>query len=307
MGRIAAIINRHHNNYYKDKLGFFGFFDFANDVEVARSLFDRASMELRTKGFSDGLRGPYSPTVNDECGLLVDGFETAPFVMMPYNPHYYTEIYEKIGLKPARDLFAYYLSSAGSPPERIERVVQRVKRTTGIQLRNINLKKLDQELAIIQKLYNVTLDRNWGFVPISLEELQFAANDLKAIVDPSLVLIAEKDGVPIGFSMVIPNINEHMWRAKQSKGLMRVLKFLWYLKTRAPKEARLAVMGVSPEYRNKGIAALFYYESLVRGKKKVIGGELSWVEESNEEMIRAIELMGGKKYKSYRIFEASTV
>jgi len=302
VGRIAAIINRNHNDYYKDKTGFFGFFEFANDLEVARALLERAKVEVKTRGM-ESLRGPYSPTVNDECGLLVDGFETTPFVLMPYNPTYYLTIYDRLGLKAARDLYAYYISTASGMPERIEKIVKRVKRTTGIEVRNINLKKLSSELKIIQKLYNETLDRNWGFVPLSVEELEFAADDLKSIVDPSFVLIAEKDGVAVGFSLVIPNINEFMWRAKSSKGLMRILRFAWYLKTQSPKEARLTVLGVSPEFRNKGVAALFYYESFMRGKNKFVGGELSWIEESNEEMCRAIEVMGGQKYKSYRIFE----
>ena len=128
---------------------------------------------------------------------------------------------------------------------------------------------------MIQRLYNQTLDRNWGFVPVTYEDLEFAADDLRAIVDPSFVLIAEKDGEPIGFSMVVPNINEFLWKARTARGFLRVLKFAWLLKTRHPREARLSVLGVAPEFRNKGIAALFYYESLLRGKRKFIGGELS--------------------------------
>jgi len=302
VGRIAAIVNRNHNNYYKDKVGFFGYFDFANDLEVAQALLDRARLELRTRGM-DSIRGPYNPSPNDECGMLVDGFETSPMVMMPYNPAYYLDVYDKLGLQPARDLYAFYMSAATAPPERIEKIVKRVLRTTGITVRPINMKKLPEELKILQKLYSVTLDRNWGYVPISLEELEFAADDLKAIADPSFVLIAEKEGVPIGFSLSIPNINELMWLAKSSKGFLRVLKFIWYLKTRSPKEARVIVMGVTPEFRNKGIAAVFYYETLMRGKKKFIGGEMSWVEENNKEIISAIEVMGGKRYKTYRIYE----
>lgn len=296
-------MNRNHNAFYKDKLGFFGYFDFANDAEVASALLERVRVELRTRGM-EALRGPYNPSPNDECGMLVDGFESSPMVMMPYNPPYYADIYEKIGLRPARDLYAFYISAATMPPERIEKIVKRVTRTTGISVRPINMKKLSEELKVLQKLYNVTLDRNWGYVPISLEELEFAAEDLKAIADPSFVMIAEKDGVPVGFSLAIPNINELMWKAKSAKGILRVLKFIWLLKMTTPKEARVTIMGVTPEYRNKGIAAVFYYETLMRGKNKFIGGEMSWVEESNKEVINAIEIMGGKRYKTYRIYEA---
>jgi hypothetical protein len=302
VGRIAAIVNRRHNEYYKDKIGFFGFFDSIDDTEVASALLRRAETELRQRNL-DVLRGPYNPTVNDECGLLIEGFETPPFVMMPYNPPYYIGLYEKLGLQRARDLFAFYLSADFEAPDRIRKIVERVKKSTGLSLRSLDLKRLPEELKIIQALYNETLDRNWGFVPVSYEDLAFAAADLKAIIDPNMVMIAERNGVPAGFSMVIPNVNEFMLRVKRSGTLMRILKFVWYMKTSAPKEARLAVLGIRPEYRNSGIAALFYWETLMRGKRKYIGGELSWVEESNQEIIKGITVMGGKKYKSYRIFE----
>lgn len=302
-GRIAAVINRAHNEYYHDKTGFFGFFDSANDPEVASALVERAKAELKARGM-EVARGPYNPTSNDELGLLVEGFDSIPFVMMPYNPPYYLDLYERAGLKPARNLYAFYMSGATTAPERILKIAERVKRTTGLTVRPINMKKLHDELKIIHQLYNQTLDRNWGFVPITLEDLEFAANDLKAIVNPDLVMIAEKDGKPAGFSMCIPNVNEIMWKVKSSRStLMRVLRFLWLLKTSHPKEARLAVLGVAPEFRGKGVAALFYAETLLKGQKKYIGGELSWVEENNEEIMKGISVMGGQKYKSYRIYE----
>ncbi len=303
VGRICAVVNRAHNEYYKDKTGFFGFFDCIDDAEVAKALVSKAREVLKSHG-CEVIRGPYSPTSNDECGLLVDGFDAAPMVMMPYNPSYYLKLYETVGFQPIRDLHAYYITSTGPIPEKISRIAKRVRERSGISVRNIELKKLDEELKIIQALYNDTLKRNWGFVPITYEELQYAANDLKAIVDPQMVLIAEKDGQPIGFSMVIPNMNEFMWKAKKYKNtLLRSLSFIWQLKTKYPREARLAVLGVRPEYQASGIAAVFYYELLRLGKSKVVGGELSWVEESNEPMIRSIELLAGKRYKNYRIFE----
>ena len=135
-------------------------------------------------------------------------------------------------------------------------------------------------------------------MPVTYEDLEYAANDLKAIMDPEMVMIAEKDGVAVGFSMVIPNINEFMYKARSSGTLMRILKFVWYMKTSSPKLARLAILGVRPQYRNSGIAALFYFESLMRGKKKYTGGELSWVEESNKEIIHAITVMGRRRMSS---------
>lgn len=304
VGRIAAIENRAHNAYYKDRVGFFGFFDFINDEQVARALYGAAREELTRRKLTS-IRGPYSPSVNDECGLLTEGFDSSPMVLMPYNPPYYVEIYEKLGLSFARDLHAYYIPATTEAPTRILKICDRVKRTTGLTLRPFDKKHLERDLRIIHRLYNETLERNWGFVPITWEEIHAAAKDLVAIIDPELVMIAEKNGEAVGFSMVIPNINEYMWRAKSSPQWLRVLRFVWWLKTSRPKEARLSVLGVSEAFRNKGVGALFYAETLLRGKRKFIGGELSWVEANNEEMINGIAVMGAKKYKNYRIFESA--
>ncbi len=302
VGRIAAIENRSHNAYYSDKVGFFGFFDFIDDGEVVTALYRAACEELKARGLSS-IRGPYNPSINDECGLLLEGFEACPMVLMPYNPAYYLAQYEKVGLLPARDLYAFYMSASQEAPGRILKIVDRVKRSTGLTVRPLSLKNLQRDLAIIHTLYNETLNRNWGFVPLSLEELQEAAKELKVIVDPELVMIAEKDGVPAGFSLVIPNINEFLWRGRKSPVWLRVLKFLWWLKTSRPKEARLSVLGVRAEFRNKGIGALFYAETLIKGRQKFIGGELSWVEANNQEIISGITVMGAKRYKTYRIYE----
>lgn len=302
VGRIAAIVNEAHNRYYQDKVGFFGFFDFVDDLEVAQALICEASKILRKEGLTV-LRGPYSPSSNDECGLLVEGYDLPPMIMMPYNPPYYEKIYHELGLSGVCDLHAYYLRSDIGVPEKISRVVERVKKRSGIKFRNIDLSRMDEELKIIEDLYNSTIKRNWGFVPITYEELQFASEDLKQIVQPELVMIAEKEGKAIGFSMILPNINEFMLRAKKHKGLLRVLSFVWSLKMRRASEARLALLGVKPEYENLGVPAVFYFESVQRSKNKLVGGELSWIEESNLPMIRSLELMGAKRYKNYRIFE----
>ena len=302
VGRIAAIVNNAHNKYYGDQTGFFGFFDAIDDPSVAKELFDKAAQWLGARGKTT-MRGPYSPTVNDECGLLVDGFDSIPSVMMPFNPPYYVKLYEAAGMTPARTLVAFYISADAQTPERMLKIADRVKRVTGLTVRPIRLDRLDEELPILHKLYNETLDRNWGFVPLTLEDLRFAAQDLKAIADPELVMIAEKNGQPVGFSMALPNINEFLWKGRGLPLWVRPLHFLWKLKTSRPRIARLAVLGVAPEFRGKGVGALFYIESIRRGGAKFEGGELSWVEENNEEISKGITLMGGKVYKTYRIYE----
>lgn len=302
VGRIAAIENRAHNKYYQDKIGFFGFFDAIDDAEVANCLFEAVKTELKKRGL-EKIRGPYSPTVNDECGLLVQGFESSPFVLMPFNPPYYVHLVENYGFEKARDLVAFYLPATIDPPEKMVRIVERFKKNSQVTIRNINMKRLSDDLKIIQRLYNDTLVRNWGFIPLTVEDLEFAAEDLKAFVQPDLVLIAEKDGEPVGFSLLLPNINELMFRVKNSNSIMRVLKFIWHLKINPPKEARLAVLGVRPEFQLSGVAPVFYYETIIRGKKRFIGAECSWIDESNAPMMRSLELMGAKPYKNYRIYE----
>ncbi len=303
VGRIAAIVNRRHNEYHKDKVGFFGYFDFIDDGEVSKALLDAAKSEIKARGLTS-MRGPYNPSINDECGLLTEGFDSIPFAMMPFNPEYYLKHYELLGLKTARNLYAYYISADVEAGERIRKIVERMKRSNDLTVRNINMKKLDEELKIIHHLYNVTLDRNWGFVPLTYEDLQHAADDLKAIVDPSMVMIAEKNGVPVGYSMCIPNINEFMAKTKGLPPALQALKFIWLLKTSHPSEARLAALGIHPDYRHLGIAALFYYETLIRGKRKYKGGELSWIDETNAEIMKGMTFMGAKQYKSYRICES---
>ena len=165
------------------------------------------------------------------------------------------------------------------------------------------MKNLKSELKIIQSLYNETLDRNYGFIPLAEEDLDLVASEMKHVIDPDLVMIAEKNGEPIGFSLMFPDINEFMTQLKTSPRWLRLIKLFWKLKTTSPKKIRLAVLGVRKEYRNMGLGALFYFESYARGKLTYESGELSWVEEDNKEIIRGIDLMGGKLYKTYRVYE----
>ncbi len=307
VGRIAAILNHTHNDIHHENTGFFGFFDFVDDIQVAAALLDVVQTRFSKTGMNV-LRGPFNPSINEELGLLVEGFDRPPMVMMPYNPKYYLKIYDDLGLVKIRDLYAFYLSASVTEPERIHKIAERVRKSTGLHVRNVNMKRLQQDLRIIGKIYNETLDRNWGFIPITDEELDATAADLKPIADPDFVFIAERWGEPVAFAVAIPNINELMGKAKSSKGWLRILRFLWYLKTKQVKEARLLLLGVRPQYRGQGIAALFYSELLKQGKKKgLLGGELSWLEETNTEIMKAASLLGGHKYKTYRIFEKPLV
>ena len=186
VGRIAGIVNETHNSHHNDTIGFFGFFDFIDDLEVASRLLEAAGAAVGR----DRLRGPYSPTQNDECGLLVDGFDASPFMGMPYNPSYYVRIYQALNLHPQRDFYAYYVPRSTQPSKRVYRAVERMRRKTSVVVRRVDPNNVASELQILQDLFNRTLDHEWGFMPITTYDLHFSLRELKAILDPHVMLVA---------------------------------------------------------------------------------------------------------------------
>ncbi|MGH9824753.1 MAG: N-acetyltransferase, partial [Blastocatellia bacterium] len=205
VGRIMAIFNRAHNEFHEEKAGHFGFFEVENDFEAASALVEAAAAWLRGRG-AECIRGPFNPSTNYECGLLVDGFDSSPRVMMTYNPDYYAGFLERCGLAKAMDLYAYDISHGSFVlSEKLKRVAERTRLKEGITVRTVNLKDFDREVQLLREVYNDAWSRNWGFVPVSGEEFQHLARDLKQIVDPNVVFIAEKEGPgpgerqPVGF------------------------------------------------------------------------------------------------------------
>lgn len=302
VGRIAAIINRSHNIYNKDTVGFFGFFDCINDPHIAKALVEEASRIVKEKGMTL-LRGPYNPSINDDCGLLTEGFHEPSFVSMPWNPPYYIDLYAAAGLKPVRTLYTWMIPFQKESPERVNKIVSRLRKRAKVTMRTLDMKNLKSELAIIHRLYNRTLDRNWGFYPISLDDLLHAADDLKAIADPGLILFACADGREVAFSLSLPNVNEVFHAARGRKGLFRFLEMALRLQFQKINAARLCVLGVDPDYQNTGLSALLFYEAYVRTKAKYQRCEVSWVEANNTEILEGAELMNGHHDRTYQIFE----
>lgn len=287
-------------------MGFFGFFDCINDPTVAKALVDEASNIVKEKGMTL-LRGPYNPSINDDCGLLTEGFEEPSLISMPWNPPYYLDLYAAGGLHGVRTLYAWMVPLQKETPERVNKIVDRLRKRAKVTIRSIDLKNLKSELAIIHRLYNRTLDRNWGFYPIALEDLLHAADDLKAIADPSLILFACADGQEVAFSLSLPNVNEVFHAARKRKGLLRFLEMALRLQFQKIKDARLCVLGVDPEYRDRGLSALLFYEAYCRTKAKYERCEVSWIEANNTEILEGAELMGGYRSKTYQIFEKSVL
>jgi hypothetical protein len=304
VGRIAAHINRSHNKFHNDKVGFWGFFECVPDYEVAEALFNTASNWLKKRDM-EVMRGPMSFSTNDECGLLIKGFNMPPFVMMPYNPQYYVSFIEKYGFKKAKGLLAYYIE-LDKMPERFEQLMKRVKDRKKFILRKLNPKKMKQEIAIIFQIYNRAWQYNWGFVPMNEEEFKHTANELQKIVDYDMVFIAEVDGKPVAFSLSLPDINQALIKING-----RLFPFGWLKLLLASKQInrfRVITLGIVKKYKNIGIDLALYYESIKNALKKGCArGELSWILEDNMKMRRPMEKIGAEVYKIYRIYDKKLV
>lgn len=301
VGRIAAIVNQLHNEFHNEQVGFFGCFECINDKAVAQQLFKAADDYLKSKGMKV-MRGPMNFSTNETCGLLTEGFDSPPVFMMTYNPRYYLELFDYCGLLKAKDLYAYYLSSSIQVPNSLHRIAERVRLREGVVVRTADMKHLDKEVTIIKEIYNKAWSKNWGFVPMTDDEFRFMAKDMKQVIDPALLLIAEVNGKPAGFSLALPDLNEALRHVNGRLFPFGIFKLLWY--SRKIKQARVITMGMVPEYQKRGIDVLFYLKSIENALARgYIGGELSWILEDNILMNRTIESIGGKLYKKYRIYD----
>jgi hypothetical protein len=303
VGRIAAIRNRLHNEYHGDRTGFFGFFDFTDD-EAADALFAAASTWLAGHGLTSA-RGPYSPTINDACGLLSEGFEDTPCVFMPWNPPRYVATYARLGFSEVRRLCAFDMDMTAPADPAMVRLSDRARDKSGLSIRDFDLRNSEKELRILRRLYNVTLDRNWGYVPVTWEELEHSAAGLRTIADARMLFFVMHGGREVGYSISLPDINEFLRRSLSwPRGFLRLIPMLWMLKTSKPRRARHLILGIEPEFRRRsGIAPFLYRETFRRVGTDYRVAEVSWVEANNEQIVRGIEILGGRRSKDYTIWE----
>jgi GNAT superfamily N-acetyltransferase len=307
VGRVAAILDRNHNSFHDEKACFFGFYECTDDAEAAVKLVEAAASWGRERRMTV-LRGPTNPTLNDEAGLLVDGFDSPPVLMMTYNPPSYAPMLEAMGFRKAKDLLAYWFPLEQKPLERLERIAERFrKREPDIVVRNVTKASLDADLPKIREVYNAAWEKNWGFVPMTPEELDFMAARLKPLLVPELLWLAEvrkPDGrmEPIGFMLMLPDYNKAI---APTRG--RLLPFGWLkflLAQRSIKTVRVVTLGIAREYRLRGIQSIMMADSLrYLLRKGYTGAEVSWLLEDNELVIGAVKLWGGRLYKTYRIYE----
>ena len=304
IGRIAALNDRRYNEFHGTKLGFFGFFECVDELPVAHALFEAAAGWVKAQGFPR-MVGPMNFSTNYELGVLVEGFDASPAIMMSYNPRSHPALYEAAGLTKEKDLYAWELSSAVPPPEKVVRIADKLREREGIVVRPVDLSDYANEVRRIKEVYNAAWERNWGFVPMTDAEFDHLAREMRAIVRPELLLIAEVKGEPVAFSMTLPDANEALKVAKGRLttwglpiGLVKLV-----LASRRIKRLRLVTLGIKEGYRRRGLDAILYLETLRTARRLgYSGGEISWTLDDNHLVNRAIESMGGRRYKTYRIY-----
>lgn len=304
VGRIAAIKNDLHNKYHNDNVGFFGFFECINDQETANKLFDAAKDWLKAKGF-DTMRGPANPSSNDEYAMLLEGFNDPPRLLMTYNPEYYLLLCENYGFKKAKDLYAYKLENKKvMSSDKLKRVAEIAQKRSGLKITQLDMKNFKAELEKVKYVYNKAWAPNWGFVPMTDEEIDAMAKDLKPLVEPSLVLFGEINGQLAGFALVMLDYN---YIFKKINGRLFPFGFIkLFTEKKKIKWGRIITLGIIPEYQKRGLDAVFYWEIVNRAHAIGIDlGEASWILEDNEMMNRGAEVMNGVVYKKYRVYEKS--
>lgn len=305
VGRIAGIIDRNHIGKHHDATAFWGFFESVNDPAVAESLF-KAVAEWARQNSARRLLGPMNPTTNDECGLLIDAFDKPPVIMMTYNPSYYPALVEAAGFKKAKDLLAYHFTLSTEPLERLQKIARGVaRRNPDIKIVHIRKRHLADDLSKVKTVYNAAWEDNWGFIPMTDSELEFMAARLKPLLVEDYALLAEDKGKPIAFMLTLPDYNEAIRPLRGKLMTPRLIGFLKYLMGwRVPKIARAITMGIVKEYRQRGIDAMLLAHTLENALKRgVKEGELSWMLEDNQMILRPMTAFNAVRYKTYRLYD----
>ncbi len=303
-GRIAVIRNNNHIACAGEKCGFFGFFESIDDYDVTKAMIDRAVRWCREERLA-GLIGPENYTTNDSVGFLIEGFDSPPVFMMPYNKPYYNDFFERYGFRKKLDLASYYFTSTQTPvtiAPLIRRIEERLK-DKSILIRPLNMMKFETEMAKFRECYNDAYKNNWGFVPLTEAEFRYQSEELKKIADPELIIVAEKDEKIVAFVCAIPDINQVLIRIRNGRLFpFGFLKLLIY--RNRITNLRILILGVLDEYRGQGIDAVLYdrlfeYSRSIRFDK----AEAAYVMENNHRMIRILKDLGGQERKKYRLYE----
>ena len=305
VGRIAAIVNGMHLRKYADNNAFFGFFETVDDYAVAEALLDAATGWLRERGYT-GVRGPVNPSMNDTSGLLVEGFDREPSILMPYNPPYYVDFLERYGFERAMTMWAYYVHEAYVNKDKLRRGAEIVmRRNPGLSLRTLDESRFWEDADAILKIYNEAWSQNWGHVPMTEHEFKHLAKDLKQVIEPELVYILEMEGAPVAFAISIPNLNQALRHVPSGRLFpLGLPKLLAYAKLGAVYEIRMPLMGVLPEYHGRGFDAILVDATIQNGLEAGYDAcEMSWVLDVNMPLVNSLDKLGAVRDKEYAMME----
>ena len=305
VGRIAAIVNGQHLKKYDDGAGFFGFFECSGGEATAETLFEAAAAWLRRQGLKK-MRGPANPSLNDTAGLLVDGFNRPPALLMPYNPPRYEDFLLESGFERVMTMWAYYAHYKYADATKLRRGTELVyRRHPGLELRTMDTSRFDEEARTIRRIYNEAWKDNWGHVPMTEAEFEQLAEELKQIVDPNVVFLLEDEGEPVAFSIALPDLNQALQHVKGGRLFpLGLPKLLAYTNFGGVHELRMPLMGVLPKYRGQGLYAPLVLATVEEAPRNGYPAcEMSWVLDTNEVLKNALEEMGGVKDKEYAMFE----
>jgi len=304
VGRIAGIIDRHYNQFHNEKMGIWGFFECTDDIEAASALFSSVETWVREKGMIF-MRGPLSPSTNYEVGLLIEGFKYPPTVMMAYSPPYYPRLVESCGFTKEKDLLAFLIDGDYRLPEWMDHLAERIAKKKGIHIRHVIPKEQDTEFALIREIYNASWSGNWGFVPLSVNEMKDIQKSVMSFADPDLAFFIYYEKDPAAVCVIFPDINPLLKHFNGRIGVLGLPKLLLY--RREIRGLRCLMLGIKEEYRQLGIPmlAFHYIYEIARKQKKYQHLEMGWTLEDNESVNALIEEAGAKRYKKFRIFRKS--
>ena len=305
VGRVAAVENRAHNRFHDDRTGFFGFLDATDDQEVVQALLDAAAGWLAARGM-ESVRGPVNPSTNYEAGLLVDGFSTPPTFLTPWSPPYLASHVEAAGFRGVKDLLGYHVATEEVGPEtreRLDRLGAVARRRYGLEVRDLDLSRFDEEMRTCWEIYVEAWEENWGFVPPSEEEFLYLTRALKPLMVADWAVGVEVDGEPVAFLLVLPDYNRPLKRTKSG----RLLPLGWLRLLRARFHTpwvRIMALGVKPGHRRRAALPLMIHRVLERSPDYgVTDWEASWILEDNRSMTSTLESMGARVHRRWRIYE----
>jgi GNAT superfamily N-acetyltransferase len=300
VGRGSASTDRNHDSFHGERQATFGFFE-AGSAEAAAAILREVETWAGAKG-AEVLRGPMSFTTNDECGLLVDGFDHPPALLMPYNRPEYAAWIEAGGYARVRDLYSFRVPVPERPLPAFARAAQAVRRRENVTTRPIDMKRFEEELGRVKEVYNAAWERNWGFVPMTDAEIDHMARHLKPAVVPSIIRIAEVEGCPVGFLLIIPDVNVALRPLRGRLVPFGIFRLLWSLPRL--RQGRLMALGIKREWQRRGIAPLLVEEISVETRRLgYTHCEVGWTLEENDLVNGLIRDMGGVRSAVYRVYE----